>query len=392
MSPAPNAAGWHRGDVTVSWNWIDGASGIDAAHCPDRTTTNRQGRRTLTATCRDRAGNRTTASRTVRVDTTAPTVTINAPSGRRYVQGTVVRSDFTCRDGISGIASCRGTTPDGAGIDTFTRGRHRYTVVAQDRAGNHRLAAVTYTVVAPPACAGRRATIVGTSGAEVLTGTSGADVIASGGGADVISGGSGDDTICAGAGADTVDGGDGGDLIAGSGGDDALLGLAGNDHLDGGPGTDACHGGPGTDRVHACESRDRHPMSHTGCDPTTQHRSTNVNGDTRWRRRLIGAALAPTLALAIASTGRAEPIHALSMGATTPPTDVGETNSSIGTANVAAAEDGTWCNEQPITVPSGGASNPYPSTITVDSDVHHPYRRHGRPARRQPTRTPAIST
>jgi subtilisin-like proprotein convertase family protein len=254
VSPAPNAAGWHRGDVTVSWNWSDRASGVDAAHCPDQTTTNRQGRRTLTAACRDRVGNRTVATRTVRVDTTAPIVTINAPSGRRYVQGTVVRADFTCRDGISGIASCRGTTADGAGIDTFTRGRHRFTVVAQDRAGNGRRTAVSYTVVAPPTCAGRRATIVGTSDADVLTGTSGPDVIAGGGRADTIIGGGAGDTICAGAGADTVYGGDGDDLLIGGGGDDALLGLAGNDHLDGGPGPDACHGGPGTDQARACKT------------------------------------------------------------------------------------------------------------------------------------------
>jgi subtilisin-like proprotein convertase family protein len=261
VTPAPNAAGWHRSDVTVNWNWSDAGSGVDPAACTDHTTTNRQGRRTLTTSCRDRVGNQSSAARTVRVDTTAPTVSITAPTARRYVQGAVAPANYSCRDGMSGIASCRATVADGAGIDTFTPGRHRFTVTARDRAGNRHTTSVTYTVIVPPACAGRRATIVGTGGRDALTGTPGPDVIVAGGGNDSITGGGGNDAICAGAGNDTVFGGDGGDLLAGGAGGDTLFGLAGNDHLDGGSGADACHGGAGTDQAVACEATLGLPMT-----------------------------------------------------------------------------------------------------------------------------------
>ena len=35
------------------------------------------------------------------------------------------------------------------------------------------------------------------------------------------------------------------------------------------------------------------------------------------------------------------------------------------TSHIAAADVGTWCNNDPITVPDSGAASPYPSTVTV---------------------------
>ncbi len=245
VSPAPDAGGWNHGDVTVAWYWSDGGSGVDRAHCPGRTTFHGEGRRRLSATCRDRAGNETTATRIVRVDTRAPTVRISSPTGRRYVQGAVVRARYTCADRTSGIAVCSGPVAAGARVDTFAPGRHRFSVTARDRAGNRHTTTVAYTVIVPPTCGGWRATIVGTAGGDVLTGTSGPDVIVAGGGRDTIRGGGGRDTICAGAGNDTVNG---------SGGVDLLIGDAGDDHLDGGPGRDICDGGPGADDAIACDT------------------------------------------------------------------------------------------------------------------------------------------
>jgi Ca2+-binding RTX toxin-like protein len=95
-------------------------------------------------------------------------------------------------------------------------------------------------------CFGERATIVGTSGADVLVGTGRGDVIAALGGDDRIRGAGRNDLICAGDGNDVVRGGDGIDLTFGGDGNDRIFGNrgpfnqavpgAGNDFVNGGPG------------------------------------------------------------------------------------------------------------------------------------------------------------
>jgi hypothetical protein len=71
-----------------------------------------------------------------------------------------------------------------------------------------------------PLCAGREATIVGTSANDNLVGTSGDDVILGLEGNDTISGLGGNDVICGGDGNDTLNGGDGPDLLSGQAGSD----------------------------------------------------------------------------------------------------------------------------------------------------------------------------
>jgi Ca2+-binding RTX toxin-like protein len=134
--------------------------------------------------------------------------------------------------------------------------------------------AVVFAAAAPssedePRCHGRRATIVGTEGPDVLRGTSGRDVIWGGGGDDTIFGGRGSDVICGGPGADLIHGGRGNDLLDGGGGngdrvmgdlgDDQVLGGPGNgDEVSGGLGIDTLNGGPGSyDLVHGDYGSDR---------------------------------------------------------------------------------------------------------------------------------------
>ena len=136
------------------------------------------------------------------------------------------------------------------------------------------------TVPAPPAaaqarCDGRVATIVGTSGPDVLQGTGGPDVIASLGGNDLVHGGAGNDRICLGAGndrgiggsgsdrifgesgRDILSGGSGNDRLAGGSSNDTLIGHAGRDVLLGGIGHDVARGGPGNDRIEGGTGSDR---------------------------------------------------------------------------------------------------------------------------------------
>jgi uncharacterized repeat protein (TIGR01451 family) len=113
-----------------------------------------------------------------------------------------------------------------------------------------------------PTCHGLPATIVGTSGNDVLKGTTGNDVIVGSGGNDRIIGNGGTDTICGGGGNDTLlgnkqrdwlDGGDGNDVITGNRGSDVLLGGAGTNRLDGGGGQDVCDVGSAGSETR-CES------------------------------------------------------------------------------------------------------------------------------------------
>ena len=86
---------------------------------------------------------------TVRRDTTAPTAAITRPSqGQAFTVGQVVTSEYACADeaGGSGVATCAGTVPSGAAIDTATSGAKTFTVTSTDRAGNATTRAVTYNV------------------------------------------------------------------------------------------------------------------------------------------------------------------------------------------------------------------------------------------------------
>jgi Ca2+-binding RTX toxin-like protein len=124
---------------------------------------------------------------------------------------------------------------------------------------------------APPKCASKAATLVGTAGPDTLVGTSGADVILGRGGDDEINGRGGNDYLCGNGGWDRAFGGPGRDRLIGAGGDDyldggtdadvvlgdagvdVLFGQQGNDRLIGGPTpfgwVDDLIGGPGDDRL-----------------------------------------------------------------------------------------------------------------------------------------------
>jgi Ca2+-binding RTX toxin-like protein len=120
----------------------------------------------------------------------------------------------------------------------------------------------------PPRCHGRRATIVGTEGNDVLHGTPGRDVIWGGGGDDQIEGALGNDLICGGPGDDLIHGGRGNDVVDGGAGTDSVVGDLGDDKVTGGPGNadevggglgiDTLSGGPGNfDLVHGDYGYDR---------------------------------------------------------------------------------------------------------------------------------------
>lgn len=117
----------------------------------------------------------------------------------------------------------------------------------------------------PNTCFGRRATVIGTTQADVLVGTDRADVIVARGGSDRIFGEEGRDLICGGPGRDRSSGGEetdhlaggpGADLLIGGNDSDSLLGNAGNDRLRGGRDADFLRPGSGNDAVRGGEGLD----------------------------------------------------------------------------------------------------------------------------------------
>jgi hypothetical protein len=63
-----------------------------------------------------------------------------------YVLNQAVAADYSCADGLSGVASCVGTVANGANIDTSSVGPHSFTATATDAAGNSSSVTHSYSV------------------------------------------------------------------------------------------------------------------------------------------------------------------------------------------------------------------------------------------------------
>lgn len=149
QSPAANPNGWSNSDVTVDWNWADNdGSGIDPANCTGASTSSGEGEQTLSASCADLAGNQGSASYTVKVDKTAPSVSVTGVTdGASYPLGSVPAAGCSTSDALSGVATAAtlgisGGNADGSGSFTATCSG------ATDLAGNTGSASVSYTVKA----------------------------------------------------------------------------------------------------------------------------------------------------------------------------------------------------------------------------------------------------
>jgi hypothetical protein len=154
LSPAPNAAGWNKSDVTVNLAATDnqGGSGVKDIHFSltgaqaggglvsggvASVLIAAEGTTTLTYFARDNAGNaEAPKTLTVRIDKTPPTVTFGSPTPAANAAGwnnTDVSLPFTTADNLSGVAT---VTPSSPLVLTTEGTAVTGTITVTDRAGN----------------------------------------------------------------------------------------------------------------------------------------------------------------------------------------------------------------------------------------------------------------
>jgi hypothetical protein len=141
VSAPPNAAGWNKTNVTVSWHWSDaGGSGIDATRCTSSTATSSDGVQRLTAVCKDVAGNEGQATYDLKVDTTAPSLAPVVTPNPVLLGGSATATPNAAAD-LSGVvsSSC-------GSVSTATLGAHSVSCTATDGAGNTTVKNAPYVV------------------------------------------------------------------------------------------------------------------------------------------------------------------------------------------------------------------------------------------------------
>lgn len=154
-TPAPGAVYALGEHVAADYSCSDDGSGI--ASCVGSVAngapldTGSAGDKTFTVNATDKAGNPASKSVSYSVaDGTAPSIAFTNPTeGAVYKLGKKVVVGYSCADepNGSGVATCEGTLPVGARLDTSRVGAKTFTVRTSDNAGNGAAQTVSYSVV-----------------------------------------------------------------------------------------------------------------------------------------------------------------------------------------------------------------------------------------------------
>lgn len=130
--------GWYKDQPTVKFSCTDNSGAMAVCPANVKVTTEGAAQR-VTGTAKDEAGNTTTISLAVNVDTSAPSVTATV-QGTKNANGwytAIPTIHYTCADTVSGVKTCPNDTPitlDGEG--------QRVTGTVTDKAGNTATATV----------------------------------------------------------------------------------------------------------------------------------------------------------------------------------------------------------------------------------------------------------
>ena len=141
QNPPPNAAGWNKTSVTVTFTCNDSVSGIKSCSAP-ATVTAQGANQSVTGTAVNNAGESTPVTVKVSIDETPPTITATpSPAPNAGWNNTNVTVNFACGDTLSGIAQCPSpVVVSASGPNQVVSG------TATDKAGNSATATLTLNV------------------------------------------------------------------------------------------------------------------------------------------------------------------------------------------------------------------------------------------------------
>ena len=139
----PGLSGWYTSTVALSWT-VTGNPAPTTSGCASASVPNTKDKK-YTCSATNAVGS-AKDSVTIKVDTVKPAIALSVPTNNAsYGLNQSVTASYTCSDATSGVASCVGTSVNGALI-TSTPGKQTFSVTAIDNAGNTTTKSVTYHV------------------------------------------------------------------------------------------------------------------------------------------------------------------------------------------------------------------------------------------------------
>ncbi|MFC5730798.1 MULTISPECIES: PxKF domain-containing protein [Nocardioides] len=152
LSPSggPNANGWYKQGVTVTFDCSDSGSGIASCLADGESGTSKVlsegANQSVTGTATDWAGNTATDTASgINIDTTAPSVALSggpAAGGSYYYGSAPAAPTCIASDALSGLDGSCVVSGGGTAVGT-----HSYTATATDLAGNENSATSSYSVL-----------------------------------------------------------------------------------------------------------------------------------------------------------------------------------------------------------------------------------------------------